>query len=172
MLSQLNALWKICLIQAAPQDLPASRSLMYFSLLAYFSVSLISGWLQLPPPIALPAALLDTALLVVLTRGVLWVRSFDARFVQTLIAVAGSGALLGLVATPLLFWQQQFGAGAEESFNLPALLLLLWLAWSVVVIGHIMRHALSTLFAIGIAIAVIYMHFAFQLLRFLFLASE
>lgn len=171
MLFNLKAFWEICILQRAPQDLPSSRGLMYVSLLAYFAISLISGWLQLPPPIPLPAALLDTALLVVFIRAMLWVRTLDARFVQTLTAMAGAGALMGLVVLPLLYWQQQSGGGTEAGFTLPAFLLLLWLAWSVVVIGNVLRHALSTLFFIGIALAVIYMHFSFQLMRFLFLAT-
>lgn len=169
--SFVKTFWEICILQAAPQDLPTSRSLLLFSLAVYFAINLFSGWLQISAPLALPAALADTVLLVVLTRVMLWVRSFDARFVQTLTALAGSGAVMGLIATPILYWQHYAG-GAEGEFTLPSLLLLLWMAWSVVVMGHVLRHAMSTMLVIGLTLAVIYMHFAFRLLHFLFLTNK
>lgn len=170
MLPLLHQFWGICLLRVAPQDLPASRSLLGASLLFYFAVSLSVGWIQLAPNLALPAALLDTAFLATMTGVVLWVRSYLHRYTQTFTALAGSGALLGLVALPVLAWQQQTGTPTDGGFTLPALLLLLWTAWNIVVVGHVLRHALSTMFAVGIVVAVVYMHLAFQLARVLFLS--
>lgn len=169
MLPLLNQFWGICLLRVAPQDLPASRSLMGVSLLCYFAVSLAVAWIQLGTHLTLPAALLDTAFLAAVTGVVLWVRSYLHRYTQTFTALAGSGALLGLVALPILAWQKQVGAGPDAGFTLPGLLLLLWTAWNIVVVGHVLRHALSTMFAVGIVVAVVYMHLAFQLARVLFL---
>lgn len=171
MLPLLNQFWGICLLRVAPQDLPTSRSLMGMSLFFYFAVSLSVGWVQLAPNLAFPAALLDTAFLAAMTGAVLWVRSYLHRYTQTFTALAGSGALMGIVALPVLAWQQQSGTTPPDSgFTLPSLLLLLWTAWNIVVVGHVLRHALSTMFVVGIVVAVVYMHLAYSLARVLFLS--
>lgn len=167
MLPLLKWFWGICLLRVAPQDLPTSQMLMTASLLCYFLVSLLVAWLQLTSAVFVPAALLDTACLVAFTVAALWVPSFMHRFTQTLTALAGSGAILGVVALPVLLWQKQIG-GADTGFTLPTLLILLWTAWNIVVVGHVLRHALSTLFAFGIALAVVYMYIASRLAQVLF----
>jgi len=166
----LKQFWGICFLRVPPQDLPSSHTLMGLSLTFYFAVSLSVGWIQLAPNLALPAAMLDTGFLAAMTGVVLWVRSYLHRYTQTFTALAGCGALMGIAALPVLAWQQQVGTGPDSGFTLPSLLLLLWTAWNIVVVGHVLRHALSTLFAVGIVVAVVYMHLAFQLARVLFLS--
>lgn len=170
MLPLLKMFWGICLLRVPPQDLPASRRLLASSMLIYFALSFAVAGIQLASRLALPAAVLDTAFLSLVTFVMLWVRSYLPRYTQTLTALTGSGAILGAIALPVLLWQQQATAGnAEPAFTLPSLLLLLWTAWNIVVIGHVLRHALSTMFVVGIVLAVVYMHLAFHLARLLFL---
>lgn len=170
MLPLVKQFWGICLLRVAPQDLPASHALMTLAGVCYFAVSLAIGGIQLEPAKVFPAALLDIAFLAVVTGVILWVGSFLPRYTQTFTALAGCGALLGLIAMPVLVWQQRVGAGAESGMTLPGLLLLLWSAWNIVVIGHIWRHALSAMLAVGIVLAVVYMYLAFKLAWLLFLA--
>ena len=117
--------------------------------------------------VLVPAALLDTVSMEAFTVAALWVPSFMHRFTQTLTALAGSGAILGVVALPVLLWQKQIG-GADTGITLPTLLILLWTAWNIVEVGHVLRHALSTLFAFGIALSVVYMYIASRLAQVLF----
>ena len=160
--------WGLCTLKTAPQDLPASSFLLGLVLPVYFATSLVVAMLQWPVSTAILAALLDTALLTMLTRLLLWVRLLSGRFLQTLTALAGSGALLAVLAVPLVLWQQQAGAAADGIAALPSVLLLLWTGWNVVVVGHILRHALSTLLALGIGLAAVYAYISFQLMRILF----
>lgn len=164
----LRQFWGICLLQTAPQDLPSSRALMYLAAFCYFGVSLAIGGIQLGPRLFLPAALLDTGFLAVATAVMLWVSSHLPRFTQTYTALTGGGAILGLIALPVLVWQQHVGTGPEVGVTVPGLLLLLWTAWNIVVVGHVLRHALSAMFAVGIVLAVVYMYLAFKLAWLLF----
>lgn len=169
MLPLLKMFWGICRLQVPPQDLPTSRILMLSAILCYFVASLVVAWIQLAPHLAIPAALLDTAFLSAMAAVVLWVQSHVSRFPQTITALAGSGAMLTAIAVPVVLWQQQATAGNPEAgLILPSLLLLLWTAWNIVVVGHILRHALSTIFAVGIVLAVAYMYLAFKLAGVLF----
>src|SRR3569623_1382346 len=67
----------------------------------------------------------------------------------------------------MLFSGEPIG-GVVAGFTLPTLLFLLWTAWNIVGAGHVLRHALSTLFAFGIALAVVYMYIASRLAQVLF----
>jgi hypothetical protein len=157
----------ICLLRAAPQDLPASRVLLGYALGFY----LLFAWLLAIPAYgqvrALLVALLDTAVLIAFLQALLYLLGRSARILQTLIAMAGAGSLLGLLALPLVLWGQP--SQAEEPVG--GLLLYAWLlllVWNLVVAGHILRHALSTSLGIGIGVALLYALFSMQLVAALF----
>lgn len=157
--------WGLCILKAAPQDLPASDFLLGLMLLAYFLTSMVVAVLQWPLPQAMLAALLDTTLLSVLCFVLLWARLLSARFLQTLTALAGSGALLGWIAVPVIAWQKVTGTVLAGLAIVPSFLLWMWMIWNVVVVGHILRHALSTTFALGVGLAGVYAYITFQLIR-------
>ncbi|HHM05221.1 MAG TPA: hypothetical protein ENJ19_05705 [Gammaproteobacteria bacterium] len=163
----IKAFWTICTFNSAPQNLPASWTLLGITAVGYFAVSLMIAALQLGGAHAFPAALLDVVLLSALTRAVLWVRMFGERFVQTLTALTGTGALLGLVAVPVVAWHQRAQASGSDA-SLPALMLLAWMAWDLAVIAYILRHALSTVFYVGAALALVYAYIAYRLTTVLF----
>jgi hypothetical protein len=167
-LTQLVRLFAaICLLRAAPQDLPASRVLLGCTLGVY----LLFTWLLAIPAYgaarAIQVALLDSALLVAFIQALLYLLSRGARVLQTLTAMAGSGSLLGLLALPLVLWGQP--SQADEPVS--GLLLYAWmllLGWNLLVTGHILRHALSTSLGIGAGVALLYALFSMQLVAALF----
>jgi hypothetical protein len=157
----------ICLLRAAPQDLPASRMLLGITLGLY----LLCSWLLAIPAYgqmrAVPVALLDTGLLIVFIQTLLYLLSRSARSLQTLTAMAGSGSLLGLLALPLVLW----GQPAQMDEPLGGLLLYAWLlllVWNLLVAGHILRHALSTSLGIGTGVSLLYALVSMQLFAKLF----
>jgi len=157
----------ICLLRAAPQDLPASRVLLGLTLGLY----LLFTWLLAIPAYgearAIQVALLDTVLLIAFIQVLLYLLGRGARILQTLTAMAGSGSLLSLLALPLVLWGQPSQADEQVS----GLLLYAWLlllVWNLLVAGHILRHALSTTFGIGIGVALLYVLFSMQLVTILF----
>jgi hypothetical protein len=157
--------WDICAVKAAPQDLPASSFLLGLALLAYLVTGAVVATFQWPLSQAILAAVLDTVFLTVLSRVLLWARMLSGRFVQTLTALAGSGAVMTVIALPLVMWQSLVGATDANAPTLPSWLLMIWMIWNVVVVGHILRHALSTVLPLGIGLAAVYAYITFQLMR-------
>lgn len=157
----------LCLLRVKPQDLPVSGLLLGLALLAYTLSSALVSTVSLPAGSALLAGTADTALLSGLTFSVLRFQHLHARAPQTLTALAGTGALLGVLSLPVTSWLH----GVQRSggdIELPVLLLLVILVWSVVVVGHILRHALSTPYIFGLVLAVVFYWVSFVVLNAIF----
>ena len=93
--------------------------------------------------------------------------SHRARLVQTLTALAGTGAIITLVSLPISGWF--LGAGPESREGGFAIILLLMLvAWSLAVAGHIFRHALSVPFFVGLVLAIVFYGISISVFRALF----
>ena len=161
----IKMFWDICAVKTGPQDLPTSNFLLGLVLLAYFVTGTVVAAIQWPFSQAVLAAVLDTAFLALLSRVLLWTRMLSGRFVQTLTALAGCGALMTVIATPLVLWQTWVGVTDANAPTLPSWLLMIWMVWNVVVVGHIIRHALSTVLPLGIGLAAVYAYITFELMR-------
>lgn len=160
----------ICRLRVAPQDLPTSQFLLVASLAAYAVLALILSLIQMTPGKALIAAAFDTLLLGLLSYVLLWARLFAKRWPQTCIALAGSGVVLQLAALPVMVWQKQYGP-EDTMALLPTLLLLVLLFWNLVVVGHILRHALSTNLGMGAVLATVYMYISLSVMKILFFSA-
>jgi len=162
----INRFFLICLFRAWPKDLPTSAFLLLLSLTAY---GLVGFFLALNKSSALQALAMigvDILLLAGLTWLVLWVRVLGKRYLQTLTALAGCGAILALFAWPLLLWQQYSGNSVVETFV--ALLMWLWFFWQILVFSHIIRDAVSTSLFIAIGLALVYMFISYSVAQTLF----
>lgn len=157
----------LCLLRIGPQELPASRFLLALTLAVYAATSFALASLLVPMDRAISLVMVDIALLGGLTALVLWIRNYMARFVQTLTALSGAGAVFGLVSFPPLLWQARLDTGPSVP-TLPGLLLLAVSVWSIVVIGHVLRHALSTVLGAGVLLAGVYSYISWQVMRILF----
>lgn len=129
----------ICLLRAGPQDLPATQSMLALSLLAYTATSIAISVMTQSFGSAIVYGLADTLTLAALTYTLLMLRRLPQRLTQTLSALAGTGVVIGLFTLPLVLLQ-----------NVPLLLLLLIMVWSLTVIGHILHHALNVSLPMGI----------------------
>ena len=143
MVKLLNLFVDICLLRAGPQDLPAARFLLWLTGVT----SLITGTLVIVQGLgglgrALLAQMLDLALMLGLLRALLTVTRRQARFLQTATALLGSGTFLNLVTMPLQLTMGR-DASASPFGELAALLYLLLIVWALLVMGHILRHALE-----------------------------
>ncbi len=133
----------ICLLRRGPQDVPASAALLTAVLGAYGISSMLVLLVSSQAATAIIQALLDVGLLAALTYTLLNLSGYQARFVQTLTTLAGTGTLLGLIALPLVLWMSRT-ASDEGGSGAASLLFLLLLVWSIAVMSHVLRHALST----------------------------
>jgi len=167
MLSLARIWFDICLWRAAPQDLPASGPLLALTLACYVLVSMLVSLGSYGLAGAAGLALLDLGLLAGFVLVLLYLQNQTARINQTLSALAGTGSLLGMFALPLVWWVQP-GQPPEQ---VPVLLTLSWLAllvWNLLVMGHILRHALSSSFPVGLGAALLYVLLSMQVIGWLF----
>ena len=163
MLLILKLFLDICLLRANAEDIPASRALLIISVLAYFVLSL--GIAFVPGNLAKIVAIIMVGfiLVIALAQAGLWIRSFMNRSVQTITALAGTGTIFCILTWPLLL--------LGEQLIFPRYLLLLVFIWDIVVVGQILRNALSFPFWAGIGISVFYIFTYFRIIRVFFVAQ-
>ena len=154
----LNYFVDLCLLRAGPQDLASSPPLLILTTLANIAVGVVmiadarGGGFNALAESGFEAGLMLAALYLGLQ-----VRKLLPRFTQTATALMGSGLLLGLLALPLVSWSQR-----SESSE-AGLLLMLLILWSMVVMGHILRHSFEIRFNLGLGVAVLYTLLAWNL---------
>ena len=158
---------QICLLRMRPQDLPSSSMLLALVLLAHTAMGAIVAAVDLRFGQALVAGVIDTALLSGLTVALLMLQKLPERTVQTLTALAGAGTVLGFLAYPVSLWLRDAHAADQPSPALTALLLAM-LGWSLVVSGHILRHALSAPYYLGLLVSVAFYWISIRVLHHLF----
>lgn len=162
----LELFLELCLFRKGPQDLPASWTLLKLTL----SANALVGVLGLLTITGLASALVQTAAGLGLLSGVvyagLWFYNYPNRFLQTLTALAGADALLGVFALPVLFWTQQMAATGGDA-SLPVLLFWGLLGWSVAVTVHILHHALATSRGLALAYTLGYLILSWTVLGWL-----
>lgn len=155
MLEWLKVVVRILVMQAGPQDLPATRASLVLSIALYWLVVAIVS-VSTGEARGFSLLLLSFVLQLVMVYAVLQIGNRLARFNQTASAVFATAAVLGLINLPLwLVAEPPISAGL-------ALLILGGLFWSLAVDGSIWRHALDRSFGFGLSIAVLLfvIHFA------------
>lgn len=174
MLTVLKSFLALCLLRLRPQDLPAAPVLAGFAALCYVAAGLVMALQHMTPAGAAGLVLLDTALFGFLIWLLLWVRLMMNRYLQTFTAMLGASAVLEMAALPLVIWQQQLVVGDELSTMavVVSLLLWAWLFWSLLVLGHILRHAVDTILPIGVMLALLYMFITFSVTRSVFFSAS
>lgn len=159
MLSMLTKLFRdwveICLFRRAPQDLPAAGILLVVALLASTLAGVAVARSSLDWPAAVLSAVLETLFMAAIIYPILALQGYTERWLQTVTAVAGTNAVLVMLSLPLLAWLLRSQA-LEQDATVPALLFLGLIGWNVMVLGHIFRHALSTVLPLGVLVALVY----------------
>lgn len=157
----IRAFWRILLLRAAPQSIPASLALLWLVLLAHFVVGLLHALFSMPAGLAPLYALVGTLTTAVVVHGLLLLFRKHARYRQTLTALTGAEALMGLLMLPLngLYYL----TGAAALLELLVIFTLLFIGWNVAVAAHIFRHALSVSMGLGFLYSVVYLVIALTL---------
>lgn len=165
MLALVKPFVDICLLRLGPQHLPASGTLLGVALLAHVLTTVALATATHGVAGALLEGVLGTLVPCLLIAGTLYVQRFGARLVQTLAALAGSGSVINVIALPLASWLQGTpppdGAGAD----LARIAVLLLMGWSIAIAGHILRHAMSVSFIVGIVLALVFSWISVALVR-------
>jgi hypothetical protein len=141
-----RAFWGVCVFRLGPQDLPRSGALLGLAALTNLALGVVINQRQLPLGSAILVALLEFGVLTVLTGLLTLAFRFPRRLVQTLTALFGSGAVIGSLALALLLVLR----------DIPQLLRVGIFLWNLLVMAHILRHALQIHMAAGFVIAIGY----------------
>ncbi|MCP3670064.1 MAG: hypothetical protein GY814_06450 [Gammaproteobacteria bacterium] len=148
--------FNICLLRAKPQDIPVSSALMLVMLLATIvsGVPAIIGQIGGLAP-ALMIGVMDVALILVLLKIFLRLAGLSSRLLQTATALFGTGVLINLLSIPI---QMMLDASPDNSASqfFGALLFFVLLAWSLVIMGHILRHSFKLQLSSGVLVAMGY----------------
>ncbi len=152
----------VCSLRLRPQDIPKSEALLALTLCTHAAASvaielLLSG--DLGSGIAL--ALVDTILLVLMTGSLLGIQGHGQRTVQTLTALTGAGTILSFVAILIIL----VDGSINDQGSVPLLLLVIW---HLIVVAHVLRHALSAAFYQGLIVACVFYWITFNVIRTLF----
>lgn len=149
----------ICLFRAGPDSLPANNQLMQLVLLAYFCVSVLINQIDMSFRISLWSGISDLLVLMTFLYLLLRFNHFLPRYQQTLMAMAGTGSLLGLLAAPLLWAFHQY-AEQSETANFILFALMVVMFWSLMVTAHIIRRTLETSAPKAVGLTVLYVFVA------------
>ncbi|MCI0734299.1 MAG: hypothetical protein L0Y38_10830 [Methylococcaceae bacterium] len=163
MLHIVKVFLDICMFKRGPQDMPASAFFLGIVLLANAAVGLIILSMEASFLAAVPQFLVSVILLAGFSWAVLRLSGKAVRFRQTLIALLGADTLISLTALPFLIW-----ISMNEGFGLAYYILLGSMLWSVAVVGHIIRHALSSSYVYGLGLSILYFLGSFQAMAYLF----
>lgn len=152
----LKLFFNICLLRSKPQDVPASNALMLSMLLATIAsgVPAIIGAVGGLAP-ALVIGLIDVVLILVLLKIFLRLTGLSSRLLQTATALFGTGVIINMLSIPI---QLMLDVSSENSANqfLGALFYFVLLAWSLVIMGHILRHSFKLQLSSGVLVAMGY----------------
>lgn len=155
MASVLQVFADMLRLRARPQDVPASDTLLLGSVVAVAGASMLAIRRLYPADLAAARIGIDLLLQLAFVLGALQVTGHPERFRQTFTALCGTGALLVLLSWPLLDVLLDTERGASLH-ALGSFALLGLYAWSVVVVGHILRHALELRLGAAVMLALAY----------------
>jgi hypothetical protein len=175
----IRLFFDILLHRRGPQDVPAGQPVFLRALAGYVVVGAAVLWPAADGPSQLLAQVaVDLVLLVCLCGGLLIATGRAARIGQTLTALFGTGALLSAAALPFVWIvARSLGDPGTPPEALPPQALLSTLALfglllvSLLVTGHILRHALEWSYPAGVLAATGYFALSTLVFRSLFPVS-
>ncbi|MDD3609063.1 MAG: hypothetical protein PHI49_04835 [Halothiobacillaceae bacterium] len=136
----------LCLFRIGPQDLPAGGWPVLVAALGYLLVSVLGFGPALGHGDVAVEAMTDILVLAAYIGALLRLRGHPERYFQTLTAAYGLNFMLGLLAWPIIATEPGLlGEVNPDTFqaSLPDYLLLGLLFWNLMVLGHVLRHALQ-----------------------------
>ena|SRR6185436_6797761 len=139
---------KMVVLRANPQDLPTSTALTLLAVAMYYVADVATALMMAPVTNALQAAAVDTLLLLALTQTALNLRHQGGRLRQTIMALAGAGAIMAGVTVALY--------SVLPDAILPEVLWMLSALWLFAVYGHVLRQAFDVSYKAGIAATGLY----------------
>jgi hypothetical protein len=153
----LNLFTRILLLRAAPSEVPASPALFWLVFMALLGLALVRGLFLLEPLDNFVFNIVNLGMMLAFVYALLYLVKRSPRFLQTAIAVCGVNVLFYLLDFPA-YWLLVSEALPQQHLlvTVAALYLYALLVFSVVVFGHILRHAMELSTVAGVLIALGY----------------
>jgi len=159
------AFFDICRLIKRPQDIPESKNLLTLCLVVYGVLSILLATLSQPADAAVLSGVLEVILIMIFSLALLQIRGKSPRWTQTVTALAGTGIIISLIALPLYViigvgGSDEISSSTGQAFGL--LLLAILACWNIMVMAHILRHALDVNFVLAIVFAITYIWIIFS----------
>ncbi|MFA5589333.1 MAG: hypothetical protein WDA70_01250 [Lysobacteraceae bacterium] len=160
-------------LRSGPQDLPYSVPLLYRLAILALLVDLVAAWALEVNEASTLRLLVSFALTFALPWLVLRWRGHEARYVQTMLALLGTGIAFSLLFLPLAMSALAHGMVTPEAVPTARQALFAWLilamvVWKITVTASIWRHALDWSLPAGVGVALLLFVAEFGLDRLLF----
>ena len=154
----------IILLRTGPQMLPTSQLLLGLVVLVFAVISAIAYGMRYDLQVVTAAVIVELGLLSTFVAAVLTLYGRPERIVQTLTALIGCGAMIGLITLPLQVWFVQSELNQQQGAQ-HVLIVLLFLIWEVLIRGHIFKHALDRGLAFGVMLSIAYFWLALEIVK-------
>jgi len=158
----LKLFWEICLLRKGPQDVPGAWVLFCVLFLVGFAIDIFMAANFVAFSSALLLVLTNTLVLFGTVSALLAMFKYSHRIVQTLSCLIGTGIIFSFFRIPLMFVFKTL-PDHGSMFGMAEIFLLIW---SLVVIAHILRHALSTEFFVAGMLSFGYFMVSYQLANY------
>lgn len=160
-------------LRIGPQDLPYSQPLLIRVALLALVVDLFAAHVLETSGVSALRFASGFAVTFVLPWLVLNWRGHRARYVQTMLALLGTGIAFSLLFLPLAAWALSSGLIQLDATPSPQQALFAWLilalvVWKIVVTASIWRHALDWPLPAGVGVALMLFVAEFGIDRLLF----
>ena len=157
------AFFDICRLVKGPQDIPESKNLLFLCLLLYGVISIVLAALSQEIDKAVLSGLIEVALIMLFSQALLQIRGKTSRWTQTVTSLAGTGIIISLIALPLYLLIGVDGSNEGTSSQVYGLIMLATLAcWNIIIMAHILRHALDVHMGTSVVLSLLYIWVIFS----------
>ena len=162
MQSLVKLFWDICLLRKGPQDVPAATALFWLLLPVGLIVDLFiaANFVEFQSAILLVVS--NSLVLFGVVIGLLLVFPYADRVIQTLSSLIGTGLVFSLIRIPLMFIFKT----VPDHAGMFGFIEIFVLIWSLVVIAHILRLALSIEWFLAAMLSFGYFMVSYQLANY------
>ena len=158
----IKLFWEICLLRKGPQDVPAAQVLFWLLLIVGMVVDLIIAVNFIDFQSALLMVIANTIVLFGVVIGLLYIFRYANRIIQTLTTLIGTGLIFSVIRLPLMLIVKM----VPDNASMFGFIEIFILVWSLVVIAHILRHALSIELFLAAMLAFGYFMLSYQLVNY------
>ncbi|MEM7208986.1 MAG: hypothetical protein AAF434_14280 [Pseudomonadota bacterium] len=151
----LTYFFRLFLLRAKPQDVTGTPVTAVLTLIAVIvaNVSIFSSLLGAVE--ALQRSILEQVILALALLIGLSMSGHRERFLQLYTALCGAGLVISLVSWPIYQGLESLESIAELGVSGQVAMLSLHV-WSIIVMGHILRHGFDTRLSVGIMMSMVY----------------